>query len=109
MSTSTSVPRCNLTIGVQNDGAYTARFRVAYTIDGIQQGVIFSPNLPFIGNTAYITIPYYSKNIVVSVERLGFTWAGIFQDTGIDVAKQCTKCYKVWGAVTDPRWDYLEC
>ena len=103
------MPRCNLTIGVQNDGAYTARFRVAYTIDGIKQAVIYSPNLPFIGNTAYITIPYYSKDIVVSVERYGFTWAGIFQDSGIDVAKQCTKCYKTWGVVTDPKWDYIVC
>ena len=107
--TTTSVPRCNFTIGLQNDGLYTAKFRVQYTIDGITQPVIYSPSLPFIGNTAYITIPYYAKDIIVSIERLGFQWAGIVQDSNINTAVQCTKCYKTWGVVSDPKWDYIVC
>lgn len=108
-STTTYGPRCNLTIALQNDGAYTARFRVAYAIDGVKKDIISSPNLPFIGNTAYITIPYYSTNIIVSVERSGFTWGVIFQDASILTGKQCIKCYKVWGSVTAPRWKNVVC
>ena len=108
-SPSTLIPRCNITISLQNDGLYTARFRVQYTIDGIQQPLYISESLPFIGNTASVTIPYFAKDIIVSLERLGFQWAGIVQDSNINTATQCTKCYKTWGVVSDPKWDYLEC
>lgn len=102
-------PRCNFTIKLQNDGFYTARLQVQYSLDNIVQPLLVSGNLPFIGQTASFTLPYYAQDITVIAERLGFTWANIFQDTGINTATRCTKCYKVWGAVTDPHWDYLLC
>jgi hypothetical protein len=98
-----------MTISLQNDGLYTSRFLVQYKIDGIQQPLYVSPSLPFIGNTASVTIPYFATDINVTLERLGFTWGGIIRDTNINTVTQCTKCYKTWGVVTDPRWDYLLC
>ncbi len=102
-------PHCNFTIKLLNEGAYTARMRVSYKIDGVQQPLWTSPNLPIIGNRAEVTIPWYSTDILVSLERLGFNWAGIVQDTGIDSAHWCNKCYKVWGDVSNPKWDYNDC
>jgi hypothetical protein len=49
---STFLPRCNFTITVKNDGAYTARFRVQYLIDNIHQPMYVSQEMPFIGNSA---------------------------------------------------------
>lgn len=105
----THEPRCNYTISLLNDGAYTARMRVSYKIDGVQQPLWTSNDLPFIGNRASITIPWYSTDIIVSLERLGFNWAGIAQDAGLGPAGECNKCYKVWNDVSNPRWDYVEC
>ncbi len=68
-----------------------------------------SKELPFIGDTTRVTLPWFSTGIVVSLEKLGFNWAGIFQDTDINTANYCTKCYKVWGDVTTPKWDYIDC
>lgn len=107
--TLTHEPHCNFTIRILNDGAFTARMRVGYVIDGVQQPLWTSANLPIIGNTAEVTIPWYSTDIVVSLERLGFNWAGIVQDTGINSNNWCTKCYKVWGDVSNPKWDYTDC
>jgi hypothetical protein len=106
----TSVPRCNFTVSLQNDGAYTARFKVQYDIDGIRQPVLVSRKLHWIGQVATITIPYYAQNILVSLEKYGFfSWVGIAQDTGINTQNACTKCYKTWHTVTDSRWDYVIC
>lgn len=108
--TSTTVPRCNFTIGIQNDGLYTARFRVDYTVDGIRQPQIVSDSLAFVNTKTSVTLPFYARNIQVTLERLGFTYAPFAQETLPQnvVASSCTKCYKVWGAVTDPKWDYID-
>jgi hypothetical protein len=107
---STFRPRCNFTIGLLNDGAYTARMRVRYVIDGINQPIYTSNELPFIGNRASVTIPFYSTDINVSLERwTGSNWASIKTDTGINTVNFCTKCYKVWNDVLNPRWDYIDC
>ena len=83
--------------------------RVSYKIDGVQQPLYTSQSLPTIGSAASVTIPWYSTDLIVSLERLGFNWAGIYQDTAINSLNWCTKCYKVWNVVTDPKWDYMEC
>ena len=83
--------------------------RVSYAIDGVNQPIWVSKSLPFIGNTAFVILPWYSTDIVVSLERLGFNWAGIVSDTGINSKNWCNKCYKVWGDVSNPKWDYVEC
>ena len=83
--------------------------RVSYKVDGVQQPLWTSKNLPIIGDTAEVVIPWYSTDIVVSLERLGFNWAGIVQDTGINSVNWCNKCYKVWNDVSNPRWDYISC
>lgn len=105
----THIPHCNFTIKLQNDGAYTARMRVGYKIDGVTQPLWTSSNLPIIGDTAAVTIPWYSTDIVVSLERMGFNWAGIKQDTHINSINWCNKCYKVWNDVSNPKWDYMIC
>ncbi len=105
----TLLPRCNFTITVQNEGAYTIRFRVYYTIDGIVQPLFISDNMPFINQKRSVEIPWYSEDIVVTLERLGFSWSIFAQDTNIDTTYYCTKCYKTWGAVTDPKWDHVLC
>lgn len=101
--------RCNFTIAVQNDGLYTARFKVSYSIDGIPQPTIQSENMYFVTSKKSITIPYHATDIVVDMERLGFFWSTIASDHGITTENWCTKCYKVWGAVTNPKWGYLAC
>lgn len=106
---STRQPRCNFTIGVSNDGAFTARFRVVYSIDGEVQPELQSSNMPWIGQKRTIEIPHFATDIHVYLERLGFYWSLIHEDTGISTETYCTKCYKVWGAVTHPKWDYLQC
>lgn len=106
---STRQPRCNFTIGVNNDGAFTARFRVVYSIDGQVQPELKSSNMPWIGQKRTIEIPHFATDIHVFLERYGFYWTVIHEDTGISTDAYCTKCYKIWGAVTHPKWDYLEC
>lgn len=101
-------PRCNFTVSVRNDGAYVARFKLMYSIDGITQPLMVSNNI-VARNTKSITIPYYARNLVVIVEKLFFDWFPILTDTNINMQTKCTKCYKVWGAVTNPKWDYLLC
>ncbi len=108
-STVTFEPRCNYTITMLNDGAYTARLRVIYTIDGIQQPMYVSPNLPIIGNRASVTIPWYARDIFVTGEKLFVNWYTIFSETGLNTTNACTKCYKTWGVVTNPQWDYYLC
>ncbi len=105
----TTMPRCNFTITVQNDGAFTGRFKVYYTIDNIVQPLFTSESMPFINQKKSVEIPWYSQNIVVYLERLGFSWSTFAEDTSIDTSIYCTKCYKMWGAVTSPRWDYVSC
>lgn len=103
------MPRCNFTVSLQNDGLYTARFRLQYTIDGIQQPIYVSESLPFIGQRASVTIPFYAKDLIVTGERFGFSWVTTFQDSGINVLTRCTKCYKTWGGVATPSWDHILC
>jgi hypothetical protein len=105
----THIPHCNFTIKLLNEGAYTARMRVGYKIDGVQQPLWTSANLPIIGNSDQVTIPWYSTDIIVSLERMGFNWAGIKQDTHINSINWCNKCYKVWNDVSNPKWDYMDC
>ncbi len=94
-----------------NDGAYTARFRVDYTIDNIKQAQLVSDSMAFIGQRTSVLLPYYACNIKVTLERIGFTWASFATDSlpQSTVQNSCIKCYKVWGAVTDPKWDYIDC
>jgi hypothetical protein len=106
---STMQPRCNFTIGVQNDGLYSARFRVHYTVDGVQQPAYQSPAMRVIYSKEFFTIPYYSTDIAVELQVLGFSWFTIHEDFGIGTDSYCTKCYKTWGAVTNAKWDYMEC
>lgn len=101
-------PRCNFTVSVRNDGAYVARFKLMYSIDGITQPLKVSHSI-IARTTRSITIPYYAKDLVVISEKLFFDWFPIFTDTNINMQTKCTKCYKVWGAVTNPKWDYLLC
>jgi hypothetical protein len=108
-STQTYQPRCNITITLLNNGAYTARMRVSYVIDGILQPNYVSRGLAIIGDSATVTIPWYSTNITVYGEKLFVLYYNIFTDTGINTTAACTKCYKVWGAVTNPYWDYYVC
>ncbi len=105
----TMQPRCNFTIGVQNDGLFTARFRVNYAVDGVNQPTYVSPSMRVIYSKEFITIPYYSTDIVVELQILGFYWFTIHTDLGISTDSYCTKCYKTWGAVTNAKWDYIEC
>ena len=105
----TLMPRCNFTISVLNDGAFTARFKVHHSIDGILQPIYVSDTMPFIGQKQSIEIPWYSQDIMVSLERLGFSWSEIKLDSNVDPTYYCTKCYKVWGSVTNPSWDYMDC
>ncbi len=109
--TTTSVPRCNFTIGLLNDGIYTSRFRVEYSVDGIRQPMITSDSLPFVGQRTKVIIPYYARDVKITLERLGFVYAPFHQEVlpQSTIATSCTKCFKVWGAVTDPKWDYIEC
>ena len=102
-------PRCNYTITLLNDGAFTARLYVKYTIDGILQPVFASGPLPFIGQSATVTIPYYAENIFVAGQKLFISYYNIFEDTGLNTSVSCNKCYKVWGVVTGPSWDYYTC
>jgi hypothetical protein len=108
-STQTYQPRCNISITLLNDGAYTARLRVSYVIDGIQQPFYVSNGLLFIGNSVTTTIPWYATNVTVFGEKLFINYYNIFTDTGLNMTTSCTKCYKVWGAVTNPFWDYYAC
>ncbi|RMZ96451.1 neurogenic locus notch -like protein [Brachionus plicatilis] len=105
---SSGTPRCNFTVSVRNDGAYVARFKLMYSIDGITQPLEVSNSIAA-RQTQSITIPYFAKDLVVISEKLFFDWYTIFTDTGINMQTKCTKCYKVWGAVTNPQWDYLLC
>ena len=83
--------------------------RIEYKIDGVRQANIISKHLPFIGNYAEVTIPYYATDLVVTLERLGWQWAAFASDTKINTYDACIKCYKVWNTVTDPKWDHLQC
>ena len=83
--------------------------KIFYTIDNINQPIYVSKDISFVGETVSATIPWFSKNIVVSGEGLGFSWYTIFTDSNINTAQYCTKCYKVWGDVSNPRWDYIAC
>ena len=105
----TSVPRCDFSIGLFNDGAFTTRFKIQYKIDGITQPIITSSSLPFIGQSTFNTIPYYATDIVVTIEVLGWNWFSVKEDTGINTATFCTKCYKTWGTVTGVSVDYVKC
>jgi hypothetical protein len=80
-----------------------------YSLDGVEQEAIQSSNMPFIGQERSIEIPFFATGVRVAIERLGFYWSTIAEDSGINTEEYCTKCYKVWGAVTNPKWDYLEC
>lgn len=107
--TSTLVPRCNFTITLLNDGLFTVRFRVAYKIDGIQQPMFTSENLMFVGQQTSFTLPYYAQDLNVFIEKRFLSWVRVASDTAINTATQCTKCYKVWGVISSPRWDHVEC
>ena len=107
--TSTFQPRCNFSISLLNDGAYSARYRVEYYIDGVKQQNIISNTLAFIGQYTQVTIPYYATNVSVTLQNLGFQWNDITKDTNLNTANNCIKCYKTWNTVTDPKWDYLAC
>lgn len=96
-------------INLLNEGAFTARFRVQYKVDDVYQTIKVSDQLPFIGNRASVTLPYYATDIAVSLEKLGGSWTGIYRDTGINNVNYCTKCYKVWGDVVGAKWDYINC
>ncbi|CAF0943117.1 unnamed protein product [Brachionus calyciflorus] len=105
----TSMPRCNFTVTVKNDGAYNARFKLLYTIDGITQPILVSNVIPLGGSTS-LTIPHFSKDLIVITERQSFSWNTMFTDSGIDIATKCTKCYKVWGTlIGSPQWDHVLC
>ena len=106
---STFFPRCNFTIGLKNDGAFTTRFRIKYSIDNIQQPIYVSREMAFVGEVTRVTLPWYVTNLVVSLEALGFSWYLVHADTYINTLNYCTKCYKVWGDVSNPRWDYIDC
>ena len=106
---STREPRCNFTIGVQNDGLFSARFRVYYSVDGIRQTMYQSPSMQVVYRKEFFTIPYYATEIVVDLQVLGFSWFTIWADSGVSSEASCTKCYKTWGAVTNAKWDYVQC
>lgn len=109
VSMRTAVPRCDFSIGLFNDGAFTTRFKIQYKIDGITQPIITSSSLPFIGQSTFNTIPYYATDIVVSIEVLGWNWFTVKEDTGIQTSTYCTKCFKTWGTVTGVSVDYVKC
>lgn len=110
VTTSANKTECTaFTISLLNEGAFTARFRVQYKVDDVYQTIRISETLPFVGNRAFITIPYYATDIAVSLEKLGGSWAGIHRDTGINNINYCSKCYKVWGDVVGAKWDYINC
>jgi hypothetical protein len=73
--------------------------------------MITSDSLAFVGQRANVIIPYYARDVKVTLERLGFVYTPIAQELLPQsvIATSCTKCYKVWGAVTDPKWDYIDC
>lgn len=106
---STKSPQCDFTISLLNDGAYTARFKVRYYVDGIRQPLRISNSLPTIGGRASVTLPWYATDILVILENLGGDWSTIATDTYINNFNYCNKCYKVWGGVATPSWDYINC
>lgn len=97
----------NFTVVVANTGAFVARFKVSYKVDGVWQPPITSQEMAIIGNFDRVVVPWYSSEIQVDLERLGGTWSRIALDTSIDGG--CAKCYKLWGGVSTPSWDYIEC
>jgi len=101
--------RCNYSIGLYNDGAFTTRFKIEYKLDGITQALIQSASLSIIGQSTYNTIPYYATDIVVTIEVLGWHWFVVKTDTGLNTALYCTKCYKTWGTVTGVNVEYIKC
>jgi len=102
-------PRCNFSIGLYNDGAFTTRFIVEYKIEGVVQPLLKSASLAIIGQSTFNTIPYYSTDITVTIEVLGWSWFTAKVDTGISTSTYCTKCYKTWGTVTGVNVDYIKC
>ncbi len=101
--------RCNFSIGLFNDGAFTTRFKVEYKLNGITQALLKSASLSIIGQSTYNTIPYYATDIVVSIEVLGWSWFIVKEDSNINTATFCTKCYKTWGTMTGVNVEYIKC
>jgi len=102
------MPRCNFTVTLRNEGAYIARFKLLYNVDGITQPIQVSNQISAFQSKS-LTIPYFAQNLIVIGERISVGWNEIFTDSGIDIASKCTKCYKTWGAVGSPKWDHLLC
>ncbi|CAF1094100.1 unnamed protein product [Brachionus calyciflorus] len=98
---------CDLRVTLKNDGFLIARFRLLYSIDGIIQPLKVSKTITILQSDTLI-VPSNAKDLQVIVEQMTWQFTTIFTDSGISIDK-CTKCYKVWGLFTSPRWDHLAC
>ena len=93
-----------------NDGGYVARLKVIYSLDGIRQPAITSNSAALLRKTEEIIISEDAEDVVVRIEKYAaFHWYLVHEDEDLDVEKECTKCYKVWGPVWKPHWDYVLC
>ena len=86
---------CNLRISVTNEGAFSARLRIGYSIEGVSQPHYVSETLSLISQTTSFKVPDCADDLVVYVDGLGFTWFQILRDAGINRNNTCFKCYKV--------------
>ncbi|MBW7885117.1 MAG: PASTA domain-containing protein [Caldilineaceae bacterium] len=87
-------------ITVHNQGAYVARFRVEYTMNG--QKVDRSPDFTA-GTNQTLGLPSEAENIRVVVEEAVFinTWTTIFAQS---FQFPVTKCYVIGGTTLSPNW-----
>ena len=93
-----------------NDGGYVARLKVIYSLGGVRQPAITSNTAALLRRTEEVILPSDSEDVMVRIEKYAaFHWYLIAEDDNLEVDKECTKCYKTWGTVIKPHWDYLLC
>ena len=92
---------------IAHRGAYTARFRVEYELDG--QPVTIRDNAKMSGWERTYLIPETATNIVVTGEGLGFSLSRDSEDSWYPTFKKTyvrspSECIKVYGTAVAQRW-----
>ena len=84
--------------------------KVSYSLNNVRLPAITSNVVSTFHRSEEITLPPNSNNVLVKIELLkSFSWKLIHQDENLGVSTECKKCYKTWGTIFKPRWDYLFC
>lgn len=92
-------------VGVENRGAYIAKFRVSYKLN--EEDVTVNSGKFTAGFSRAMSIPAKATDIVVLTEEdTGFGWKTVFRYTS---AAPEVKCWKIWGTTLFPRYGEIGC